>query len=344
MRTKFLQLLMVVAFALMLSGCSDSKTLLYQKEAGSTKTQQIYKCYENGDKDELLVNNGENPQWIPGTKTHFAYLERKPNSNLMKLWIADEDGKNPKALTGFDLDYYYSWSPDGKWIAVSSWGSNGLEILKVAVDGSGSVPITNNTKPDQYPAWSPDANKIAYISARPDVTDYGVYVFDMKTNKETYLTPGLDVFGYKEGRLSWSWDGKYIAFICSWGSRDEIGIVNAETGKWTQLTSPTTHPSTLGCYDLHWYDKYLFYFRGSGFYRIDMDTKKELKLGDFYASYEHSRPSANASHVFFSYTTSGKIPPHIISIQHYTAAQSDIGEGKYPAVWGATIPLIPQKK
>jgi Tol biopolymer transport system component len=313
-------------------GCSNAKTLIYEHN------QQIWKAYEDGSGATLLASKGENPSWIPGTKTHIAYVEQKPNSNMVKLWKADEDGKNPTALTGFDLHFDYSWSPDGKWIAVSQFGSNGYEIYKVAVDASGAVPLTNTTFADQFPAWSPKVGVLAFISARPGITDYGIFVINADGTGEKRLTPTtFQVHGYSDGRLTWSWDGKQIAFVGRWGGREEIGTIDVATGKMTQLTSPTTNPGSIGCYDPHWYDRYLFYFCADGIYRRDMDSGTASKLGSYYPNFEHSRPSADAAHVLFSYGT----PPHITRIQHYTKDQADLGAGKSPGVWGADLPLLP---
>ncbi|SFG61951.1 TolB family protein [Neptunomonas qingdaonensis] len=330
--TPGLTIVLLIINAILMVGCSTSKTLIYEHK------QTIWKAYANGKDATQLASLGENPSWIPGNKTHFAYLEPKSNSNKKRLWKADEDGKNPSPLTGFDLHSDYSWSPDGKWIAVSKFVNNNYEIFKVAVDGAGPIQLTKNTFSDQFPAWSPDAEKLAFISGRPGGINYGVFLINADGSGEKRLTPvSFQIHGYEDGRLAWSWDAKHIVFVGRWGGREEIGTIELSTGKITQITTKKTNPGLTGCYDPNWYDKYLFYFCADGLYRRDMNTGTAAKLGDFFPMFEHSRPSANASHVYFSYSS----PPRMVSIQHYVKEQADLGPGKSPSIWGATLPLIP---
>ncbi|MBT8294238.1 MAG: hypothetical protein KJN70_13270, partial [Eudoraea sp.] len=93
-----------IAISLMLVACNTGKSLLYQ-DKDTFGVQLICKQYASGKGKEILVKNGEYPRWIPGTKTHFAYVERSGPSHGFKLWIAKEDGSNPKALTGFEVGY-----------------------------------------------------------------------------------------------------------------------------------------------------------------------------------------------------------------------------------------------
>lgn len=322
--TRLLMVFLLTLASVSATKCSTAKTLIFEDN------QQIWKAHANGSGKTLLASKGKNPSWIPGTKTHIAYVEPKPYSNMMKLWKADEDGKNPTALTDFDLHPYYSWSPDGKWIAVSRFVNNGYEIFKVPLDGSKPIQLTQNSYSDQYPAWSRKGNMLAFVSARPGATDYGIFIINADGTGEKRLTPTtFQVLGYPEGRLTWSWDGTKIAFVGRWGSREDIGTVDVATGKRTRLTSSTTNPGSPGCQNPLWHDHYLFYFCTDGLFRRDMDSGKATKLGNFYPKFEHSRPSANAARVFFSYGT----PPKIVAIQHYTGDQASLGSGESPDIW-----------
>jgi len=304
----------------MIGCCLDSKTLLYQYNG------QIFKQYENGTGQVMLVSKGEYPQWIPGTKTHFAYVERQPGNPHMKLWVAEEDGKNLLALTNFEVSYAFSWSPDGKWIAISHTKDGNYEIYKIKIDGSTQIRLTNNSVTDNFPAWSPKGDKIAFISARSG--NEGIYIVNPDGTNEKQVTPKtLRVLANLNSKLSWSPDGKKIAFVGQWGTNYDIGTVDIQTGNITQLTKQggAKHPL--------WDETYIFYFIYNDLYRHDTSTGKATNLGRFVAQVPHSALSANAAHVFFSYGANAPNPPHIYRVQHHTAATEDIGPGSWPDVF-----------
>jgi len=317
---KGLAVLLVVSVMTLALGCSDAKTLLYQHNG------KIFKEYTSGKDSDLLAAKGEYPAWIPGTKTHFAYVERKPGTVPMKLWVAKEDGTNPVALTKFEVHHGFSWSPDGKWIAVAHTQDGNFEIYKIKPDGSALTRLTKNAVTDQYPAWSPKGDKIAFFSARSG--SQGIYVIDSDGKNEKLVTPSsLTVWHHLHSRPSWSGDGKKIAFVGRWGSKENIGIVDVQTGKVTQLTKQD------GAHDPLWYDTFIFYFLFNDLYRHDTSSGVTKNLGRFIPEIPHSALSANAAHVFFSFGGQGAKDPHIHRIQHYTAEKADIGTGEWPDVW-----------
>jgi TolB protein len=96
--------------------------------------------------------------------------------------VMNADGSNVRDLTPdrfFPLEP--RWSPDGRRIAVTSWGnaSGSEEIYVVNANSRKRVRLTWNEVADRTPAWSPDGRKIAFV--RSDV-DYGstdeIYVMD----------------------------------------------------------------------------------------------------------------------------------------------------------------------
>lgn len=92
-----------------------------------------------------------------------------------KLWISDlpaEPGAGvltlsapPRRLTpeSFDpFEYAPAWSPDGRWVAFTSWGGpDGGHLWKIPAEGGPPERLT--TEPGEYihPAWSADGSRIA---------------------------------------------------------------------------------------------------------------------------------------------------------------------------------------
>ncbi len=91
-------------------------------------------------------------------------------SSLAKLWIMDLPNGRPRRLTSFDGgEYAPRWSPDGRWIAYTTWKDSmvGGHVRVIRPDGRQSRQLT--TRPDQYinPAWSPDGSTIAFVMGNP---------------------------------------------------------------------------------------------------------------------------------------------------------------------------------
>ena len=83
-----------------------------------------------------------------------------------------------------------------------------LEIYTIGVDGRGKFKVTNNTKDDEDPSYSPDGNKIAY-------TGYKLFGSsdDEDFDSEIYT---INVGGGNRSQVT---DTKYYASEPSWGSR-----------------------------------------------------------------------------------------------------------------------------
>ncbi|MFC1925702.1 hypothetical protein ACFLW2_03280 [Chloroflexota bacterium] len=94
-----------------------------------------------------------------------------------------------------------------------------LEIYVANADGSNLRNITQNDADDQYPAWSPDGKKVAFVSDR-DNTE-GIYITNVDGGSTTMVT---ETSGAR--KLVWSQDGKKIAF----DDRAELCIVDASGG------------------------------------------------------------------------------------------------------------------
>jgi len=119
-------------------------------------------------------------------------------------------------------------SPNGKWILVQ----NGGEIYEVPVEfhSSGTFvecelkPLFRTHGRNSNYRWSPNSNKIAFVSNRTDHSYIGIY--DHETRKISYLSPAVD----RDTSPSWSADGKKIAFIRQPGATFAQIISSAEQG------------------------------------------------------------------------------------------------------------------
>ncbi|MBM3293968.1 MAG: hypothetical protein FJY82_05520 [Candidatus Aminicenantes bacterium] len=83
------------------------------------------------------------------------------------IWLADDDGRNPRRLTAHvAADVFPRFSPDGAWIAFSSdrFGNNDVFI----VPSSGGEPrqLTFMTGDDNVLYWTPDGQSVLFATNR----------------------------------------------------------------------------------------------------------------------------------------------------------------------------------
>ena len=89
-------------------------------------------------------------------------------------------------------------------------------------DGTAQTNLTNHSRADFDPAWSPNSMKIAFVSNRNG--NYEVYVMNSNGTSHTRLTnsAGDDV------EPVWSPDGTHIAFASNRDGNYEIYVMNAD--------------------------------------------------------------------------------------------------------------------
>ncbi|MBI3473314.1 MAG: PD40 domain-containing protein [Candidatus Solibacter usitatus] len=90
-------------------------------------------------------------------------------SALRYLYTMDLPSGAPQRLTTVAAarEFEPAWSPDGQWIAYTTWSNQGGHIHKVRADGQGA-PQRLTAAPAYYtdPAWSPDGQRIVALRSR----------------------------------------------------------------------------------------------------------------------------------------------------------------------------------
>ena len=224
--------------------------------------------------------------WAPDSR-HLAYIsdcrgaERKDTSRASQIVLVDSQGQtSPKTLTTLNGNAQaLSWSSDGSRLAFlyvegatrrasavsaakpasGEIGVDGLEVQRVATvaaDGGATQILTSAASYVYEYSWSPDAQRIAYVSApAPGDNNWWVaklYVQKVQANAtpSVLVDPGSvsgDLHGLQIALPRWSPDGSRIAFIgglmSDQGSTGgDIYAVSSRGGSPTDLT-PGIHVS-----------------------------------------------------------------------------------------------------
>ncbi|MBN1827475.1 MAG: PD40 domain-containing protein [Candidatus Eisenbacteria bacterium] len=181
--------------------------------------------------------------WSPdGTRIAFARL-----GDLQKVCVVPASGgavdtlySLRPALVGLD------WSPDGRWLAFSAWGEEGMPPRIVLLDiETGEIRAMTNPTPqyscDFMPRFSPDGSTIAFIRSGP-IFQQDVHLISLEGGQPRRLTRSQ---GRIEG-MDWAPEGRDIVFAAKAKTGYDLLRVGARGGAVVRV--PTTarsaaHPS-----------------------------------------------------------------------------------------------------
>jgi len=125
-----------------------------------------------------------------------------------EVYSMTADGKNVTNLTNNkSLDFWSSWSPDGKHILFYSNRDGNNEIYRMDADGKNQVNLSNHPSNEYLPCWSPDGKHIVFTSDR-DNKNREIYIMNADGSNVVRLTYN-DLF---EEVPTWTANGKKILF------------------------------------------------------------------------------------------------------------------------------------
>jgi dipeptidyl aminopeptidase/acylaminoacyl peptidase len=162
--------------------------------------------------------------WSPDG-TRIAYVERSPEYFSGRLMLAefDPDTGNlkgePRLLYEAEPDRGGGWSirrpvwsPDGKNLAVVLQNSGWDKIYLIPVAGGAPRALTLGESEDGAPVFSPDGQKLAFLSNRETPETNHVWVVSVSGGNPYRLTPASPAI---DSNPRWSPDGRQIYFVRS---------------------------------------------------------------------------------------------------------------------------------
>jgi TolB protein len=151
---------------------------------------------------------GQCPAWSPDG-SRIAFFGGQSTANGFGLYTMNADGSavHELAAAGF-VGSGIDWSPDGHWLAVTSFSERTL-VLVDAATGALGPPLS--TGPETHdPDWSPDGRRLVYV--RWDGGGSELYVVNADGTEQRRLTSSPVGVPYVNQGPRWSPDGAMIAY------------------------------------------------------------------------------------------------------------------------------------
>ena len=187
---------------------------------------------DGSDRRRLTAHDGtysDEPAWSPdGTQVAYSRGRREDGIWISHIYVVNADGTGRTKLSSGDVrDSNPGWSPGGDHIIfdrITGTGRNAdgsfidADWYLVVMDAVGEIrtALTADGRWEQSPIWSPDGNRIAYVS------DDSVWVSDLDGSNAERVIAGV----LWNAGLSWSPDSRRIAF--SRGNKTQSSIVIAD--------------------------------------------------------------------------------------------------------------------
>lgn len=141
-------------------------------------------------------------------------------------------GGEVKQLTadGACQKYPVQFSPDDRWLLVASNKVGQMNVWKMRPNGEEWMQITKNMYPASPVCWSPDGQRIAYVTNEtPDLKNLDGYIIN------AIGSDSRQVFHVKEGSQDvisdWHPDGTQLAVTSDASGVNQAGILNLDTGE-----------------------------------------------------------------------------------------------------------------
>lgn len=229
--------LLIPAIIFLATACSFLTTPLVSTPITPSQPTQP----ETADRRTVSVTPSQ-PTQPETTEGKIVFVSNRDGN--AEIYAMDAEGGNQTRLTnnfGQVNEDFPAWSPDGTKIAFVSNRDGNEEIYVMDADGRHQARLTDNNARDYYPEWSPDGQRIAFVSNR-DNDVYKICFMNSDGSEQTCLADTqLGTFfpeslaTSERGRLqshemsiSWSPDGRRLAFSSAWDINSRIAVMNLD--------------------------------------------------------------------------------------------------------------------
>ena len=224
----------------------DSRLAFVKNDAAVGGNYDIFSIRSDGTNEIRLTNQNDNfsPHYFPDNSSMIFSSSTNTGMGVYKMRL---DGSNKQLLTPHNKSFGDpKISPRGDMIAMTSNDWNGSQIFVMTSEGNNLQQLTFTVSSRIYPGsppdgncnpvWSPNGNKLAYVSYENGSPD--IFIINSNGSGNTRLT---DTPLRDEGPC-WTKDGNYILFSSNRNLNvsSEIYIMRSEGQFQTPLTNYIT--------------------------------------------------------------------------------------------------------
>ena len=175
-------------------------------------------------------------EWTPDGKRLVLNAPKEGQILGTGIYLASADGSGSRLLvdaspgSAMDAGFHADLSPDGSTLVYSTckpipplYRFRDYEIASLNVDeGAPEIVISSDNDSDidivNYPVWSPDGSRIAFLTARPGISyrqsSARLYTMEADGGVPRILTPQLNwLYEAAHFPTTWSPDGERIAYL-----------------------------------------------------------------------------------------------------------------------------------
>lgn len=152
------------------------------------------------------IDDESHHQWSADGQV-VAY--ERPIEGTTAIWRMNRDGSAPMPLTE-GADILPKWASDGSTIAFLRSTTN-LAVWQVPASGGVAMKLSEGSRNDFSPEFSPDGSRIAYASALSG--DSEIWLMESDGTNPIPLTAVGHILGTFEKIIDWAPDGNRLLFV-----------------------------------------------------------------------------------------------------------------------------------
>ncbi len=181
------------------------------------------------------------PTPTPLPAGNIFVLAYQQGSKRAETFTINPDGSHQVRLGSFLLDPSspvapsdFVWSPDGKSFVFISYRNNNPQLFVRPADGSSEIQLTSNPGSNTGPVWSPNSNRLAFIS------NDDVYSLRASNGSDQIRLTNNQTFNFG---ITWSPDSKRLVFASFYhlDGNNELFRVEADGTNLTRLTTSSNN-------------------------------------------------------------------------------------------------------
>ena len=224
----------VVQAALGVTGIGATRVLFVREG-------KVYQIDQDGADQKLVSSTNRqamSPAWAADGR-HFAYMEFQAG----KGWLyfqemgTGTDKRTAVSTTGTALDFTPAFSPDQQTMVFSRATEEGTDLYSINIKSNCCLRrLTVGRFSDNLsPTFSPDGQRIAFVSTRPGLPQIYVMAAD-GTDQQLFAPFDYGVTG-SSNAPEWSPDGQSVAFHRDVAGTLQVFVLDVRTRTVRQLTS-----------------------------------------------------------------------------------------------------------